>query len=475
MIPTLRQYQDDNMNEARAAFRSGHSAVLYEAPTGSGKGMCIGYMASCAAKLGTHTGIVVHRVELLRQILRALDMFGVPYGVVHPDYQQRNELIMVGTVQTMIRRFIEPRKLLMLDEAHHAVARMWGDLMAAHPSAKVFGFTATPCRTNNSGRGLGDVFTYMVKGPTPRELMDSGFLCPATVYTPPLPGDMSGKGLKSRAGDYSPESLAALMDRSEITGKAIDHYRQYLDGRPSVAFCSTVEHAIHVAGEFRDAGYRSLAVYGAMPKNEREYAMDAFAGGDVDVLTSKDLISEGVDVPGIVGVINLRLTRSLGWHIQSMGRGLRVAPGKAEAIILDHAGNCLRNLHMPDTDHEWTLENGVVQRAKDDAPKIRQCAMCYFVHVWAVSCPKCGYVYEVKARKAVKEAAGELVVVSREEAVQMFKDVSRITARGERMRVLNVVARSMGKKGKAASGWAYVMANNSAARTSALARIEEAV
>lgn len=457
---SLRPYQQQGVDEIRQAFRDARQRVIYVAPTGSGKTILFSYITAHGAARGTRIAVVVHRIELLRQTCAALVKFNVPHGVIHPDYSPSDELVQVGTVQTMIRRQAKPFDLLILDEAHHAVAGQWDKLMAAHPQARVLGVTATPCRL--AGRGLGDVFEHMILGPSVRELTDSGYLTPAQVYAPPIPCSL--KGVRSRGGDYSKDDLQAILDRREITGSVIEHYRKYLNGLPSVAFCASVEHAKHVADEFQAAGFRSAAVYGSMPAAERDDHMGALASGRLSVLTSCDLISEGVDVPGIVGGIILRPTKSTGLWIQQIGRCLRVAPGKTSAIILDHVGNSLRH-GLPDTPREWTLDEGIVRKKTDDGPRIRQCAKCYFIHELSNRCPQCGYEYPVKERKVAKQKPGDLVLVSPEEGHKLYQEAMKIRNWHQRHQALVRYCHATGKNARAA----YFMASRKPRR------IEEAV
>ncbi|MFN4244505.1 MAG: DEAD/DEAH box helicase, partial [Tepidisphaerales bacterium] len=91
-----------------------------------------------------------------------------------------------------------------------------------------------------------------------------------------------------------------------------------------------------------------------MDRGVRKQLVRDFGRGIIQVLTSVDVISEGFDVPGIVGAILLRPTQSLGLYLQQVGRALRTAPGKEAAIILDHVGNSQRH-GLPDDPREWSL------------------------------------------------------------------------------------------------------------------------
>jgi DNA repair protein RadD len=140
-------------------------------------------------------------------------------------------------------------------------------------------------------------------------------------------------------------------------------------------------------------------VDGSMSADERDAAVERFRAGQTLVLSNADLFGEGFDVPAIEAAILLRPTKSLSLHLQQVGRALRPAPGKEEAIILDHAGNSL--IHgLPDDEREWDLADREKRSRKAPAEvPVRQCETCFFVYRPAPKCPQCGAVVEVKARE----------------------------------------------------------------------------
>jgi len=408
---TLRDYQDIGVDAIRQAFAYGAKAVLYVLSTGGGKTPVFAYIAQRAAALGTRTCICVHRRELLHQASASLTELGVPHGIIAPGRPVTPQTIQVASIQTLVRRHLDPVDLLVFDEGHHAVAGTWSKVLERHPGARVLGVTATPCRL--SGRGLAHVYDTLIQGPHISDLIRRGFLVPAQVWAP---STVDLKGIRSRGGDFEREKLAELLDRSEITGNAVDHYSRLVNGRPAIAFCASVAHAEHVADQFRGAGYRAESVDGSLPQGTRDDRIAALGEGRLQVLTSSDLISEGVDIPIVAAGILLRPTKSTGLYLQQVGRCLRPAPGKDRAIILDHVGNCFRH-GLPDEDRPWSLEHGAPKRTPEESEvKVRQCPACYLVHAWARSCPECGLIYPVEARKqTAKEVEGELEPVTPEE------------------------------------------------------------
>jgi superfamily II DNA or RNA helicase len=208
-----------------------------------------------------------------------------------------------------------------------------------------------------------------------------------------------------------------VLDRPTITGSAVDHYRRLTPGRRAVVFCISVQHSRHVAQQFQAAGFRSAWLDGGMDPGERARTVAAFREGRIQVLTSCDLISEGFDLPAIEVAISLRPTQSLALWIQQSGRALRPMPGKAEAVILDHAGNV--HAHgLPDAPRDWALE-GRERRRKGDAKqevRVRICPACFGAQApGSAVCVFCGAAWPADPRQ-VDEVAGELVELERKAA-----------------------------------------------------------
>jgi superfamily II DNA or RNA helicase len=210
----------------------------------------------------------------------------------------------------------------------------------------------------------------MVIGPAMAELIEQGYLARYTYLAPPEKADLSA--IKTRGGDFAIDQLAEAMDKAVITGDAIGHYKNHLDGRPAIAFCVTVEHAESVAAQFRAAGYRAASVDGSMDKAERRDRMAAIGDGRLNVLTSCELISEGVDIPVVAGAILLRPTKSLSMFLQQVGRALRPKPDGSAAVILDHVGNVHRH-GMPDAPREWSLDRAKRRAVPANATTCEQC------------------------------------------------------------------------------------------------------
>lgn len=455
----LRPYQESAINEVRAAFRQSPS-VLLVAPTGSGKTVMFSYISHSAVAKGKRIWIMAHRVELVDQISETLKRFNVAHGFIAAGYPKAPGMhVQACSVQTLIRRMPEnqPPDLIIIDEAHHAtLVNTIGRILAAYPKALMLGVTATPTRL--SGEGLGDVFKTMVLGPTTQQLIDLGALSPVTVYAPPTV-DLSA--LHVRAGDFVISEAAEAMDKPKITGDAVTHYRKHAEAKRAVAFCTSVDHARHVAMSFVEAGFKSVHIDGTMERTMRRNVVQAFQKGEIHVLTSCDLVSEGFDCPGIEVGISLRPTASTGLWIQQVGRCLRTADGKSRAIILDHAGNTLRH-GLPTDDREWSLEGRerAARGSKGEAVlSVRVCTQCFSAQPsGAPSCKHCGHVFPIQARK-VEEVEGELqeVLASRKarkeqgsaRSIEALIEIGKLRGYRDPLAWANYVYRGRMAKGRA--------------------------
>lgn len=430
---TLRPYQHDALTGLRVSFRNGHHSPLLVSPTGSGKTVMFSYLSARLTESKKRVVILAHREELLDQISRTLAQFDVRHGLISAgSLYDRRLPVHVASVMTLVRRLerIAVPDYVICDEAHHAIgASSWGKVIAAwrdkNANLRVIGVTATPERL--SGEGLGETFDDMVMGPTTASLIESGALSPYRLFAPALQVDLSN--LSKRAGDFARNETAALMDKPAIIGSAVGEYRKLMPGAPAVAFCVSIEHAQHTAEQFRAAGFTAASIDGNMDKAIRRGLVQDFGAGRLQVLTSCDIVSEGFDIPGIVGAILLRPTQSLALYLQQVGRALRTAPGKESAVILDHVQNSARH-GLPDDPRAWSLLGRDAAKKKTDADNAaaRTCSFCFAVSPAAASkCRECGTAFPIKKRE-IDEVDG---VLSEVEVAKMRRkaDVERAASR----------------------------------------------
>ena len=453
----LYPFQDKLVSQLRQAMMRGAKRVLLVSPTGSGKTVMFAYLVSRMATKGVRSNIMVHRQELLEQVGATLDNFEADHGyIAASEPYSPAPLTHVSSVFTLARRLdkMPTPDYAICDEAHHCIkGSTWANCVDHWNGARLIGVTATPERL--SGEGLGQMFDEMIIGPGVAELMHDGFLCKYKMFAPKQQLDTSQ--LHMRGGDYKKDEAEGLVNKPSITGNAVAHYRKYLNGAPAVAFCVSRKHAAQVAEDFRAAGFRSASIDGTMKKPDRRQMVKDFGNGQLNVMTSCQLINEGFDVPGMHGAILLNPTQSLARYLQECGRTFRIAPNKDFAYLLDHVGNSARH-GLPCEEREWSLDSkkrGKRNRDPDDIA-IRQCGFCGAVcGAAATKCVECGQVFPVKPR-SIREIEGEL-----EEVKRVEKKAARIEqGRTEDMAALIELGKMRGMKNP--RGWAWHVYNSKA-------------
>jgi len=429
----LRDYQSTLVDDLRGSFRRGNRRPIAVSPTGSGKSVVIAHIAEAASK-GTPVLILVHRKELLLQLGETLRNFNLPFGYaaagIKPDYSQPLQIGMVASMKSRIE-CLPKFGVIIIDECHHSVSDSYKNVFEAYPDAKMVGFTATPQRLD--GKGLGEIFDDIILGPSVFWLMGGGFLSQVKAYS--IPNDIDTKRFKKTAGDYNLKQVQEAVARSAIVGDAVGHYKKLGRGYPAIAFCAGVAAAEATRDSFNAAGIPAATIEGRMTPEERRQVISDLTDGTIKVLTSVDVISEGVDIPKVGVAILLRPTQSLGLHLQQVGRILRPFDGKDHSIILDHAGN-IPSLGLPQDVREWSLEGSKKKSAEGDPYKT--CPACYAVIPQVdYTCPECGHDLtpdESDAQQGPDYVEGELVefpIKSRFDYSE-FEDLKRrMIARGK--------------------------------------------
>jgi DNA repair protein RadD len=437
----LRDYQERDVARLRAAMRTARR-VLYVAPTGSGKTVLFAHIAEGAAAKGKRVLVLLHRIELVKQTVAKLAAFGVTAGLVTARRTERLEAgVVVAAVQTLDRRQTGPGRidLVVVDEAHHAVAATWSRVLARFGDARLLGVTATPERLD--GKGLSDVFEAMIEGPDVAWLAEHGYLARARAFGR-LAAVEDLKAIRTRRGDYDRSQLAELMLRLPVTEAAVADYRTLGEGRPAFAFCVGRHHAEVVAQAFAAAGVPAAALDGTAHEREREAVLDAFKTGTIKLLASCDLLTEGFDAPEAGVAILLRPTRSRALHRQIVGRVLRPKADGRPALLLDYSGNLLAH-GLPDMAVRWSLE-GREEMPREPRELVKLCPGCEAVVPMAASaCPECGHAFaDAPPREIEGMAPGAITAIDHEAILRLrempyaqvlanartFDDLKRIAA-----------------------------------------------
>lgn len=449
----LRSYQAEAIEKTRELMRAGCHSLIICAPTGSGKTALAASMLHTAAGKGMSAWFNCHRRELIKQSIRAFRTEGLKTGVVAAGFLPNRRLpTQITSIQTLAQRYrhLAPPKLMVWDECHHIAAGSWAKIRQAFPDAYHIGLTATPQRLD--GKGLREWFSEIVMGPSVSWLIENNFLSKFRLYAP---AGIKTEDVSIQMGDFNRAELEAVADKPTITGDAIQHYLRLARGKRAVVFCASIKHSKNVVEQFKAAGIPAAHVDGETDVYERDREIEKFQRGETLVLSNVELFGEGFDLPAIEVAILLRPTKSLGLYLQQCGRSLRPSPGKREATILDHAGNCRRH-GLPDEAREWNLDGSQKRSGKNsaDSLSVRVCERCFAAQASGRPvCQFCGHVFGVQSRE-IEEVEGQLVEIDpellRREREQRNRDLRREQSGAQTLQDLERIGEARGYK----KGWA---------------------
>lgn len=292
--------------------------------------------------------MIAHRRELVAQIRHTL-------GLYLTDSEMRH--IRPTSIQWLTIHYKELEEqpgLIVIDEAHHAIAKTYALVLDSYPYAKKLGVTATPYRL--SGAGFKDMFDVLLTSWDIKTFIHKGFLCPFDYYCISRSSVEMFKvdGLKKRGadGDYQPKELDENFNQNEIISRLYDAYQKYAPGKRGFIYAINIKHAENIAAYFRGHGVNAVAVSSKTTDDKRAEHIDNFKKGNLTILCSVDLFSEGFDSPDAEFVQLARPTLSLAKYLQMVGRGLRTAKGKKTCIILDNVG-LKDKFGLPSRERNW--------------------------------------------------------------------------------------------------------------------------
>lgn len=429
MTWSLRPYQADVIVRASAEVVAGSRRVLIVAPTGSGKTVIAAEITRRRLARNGRVLFLAHRRELIGQAIRKLYAAGVDAGIVQAGFRPRPEqTAQVASVQTLHARAVRSKEidlpaadLIIVDEAHHIRARTYRKIIDQYPGAIIIGLTATPCRAD--GRGLGNAFDKLIACPSVSELTAAGFLVPARLFAPTRP-DL--KGIQIKRGDFVEKQLSERVDTPKLVGDVVENWLRLAERRRTIVFACGVAHSLHIRNEFRRANVLAEHVDGGTPTAERDEILKRFAAGTVDIVCNAAVLCEGFDCPDASCLVLARPTRSLGLYRQMVGRVLRPAEGKSDALVLDHAGAVFEH-GFPDDKIQWELgedrqaENlSRAKRTAEGLTRLVECPECTAIRFAGKPCAVCGWRPHEKAA-AIEVAAGDLGAVDRKKSVRAIK------------------------------------------------------
>jgi superfamily II DNA or RNA helicase len=339
----LRPYQKAAVGAVAARYRSGDRRLLLYLPTGAGKTVIATFVIE---DLRRSNGLgrclfVAHRREILDQTARTLARH-LPGLDVQVEQGERSADtgadVIVASVQSLLRRKerYDPRgfDLIICDECHHALSTSWDKVIAyfwsqAKDKTLLLGMTATPRRSD--GRSVLSLFGEPAFEISRTDLEDLGYLVPMRYFT--VQGDLRLDRLELGAGDFQTGALSRIMDTAVHRALAVKAWLEQGIGKRTLVFCAGVEHARHLADDFRASGISAETIDGKT--RERQTLLERFQAGEYHVLTNYGVLTEGFDDPGVSCILMARPTTSPLVYTQCIGRGLRSAPGKSACTVID--------------------------------------------------------------------------------------------------------------------------------------------
>ena len=337
----LFDYQEDMKERIEKALRL-HRSVMAQMPTGTGKTYLLtavidSFVSNNPMK---KVWIVAHRRELVSQIDETVRKFH--------SYSASNASSLLSSVKAVSIQWLskhyneieEEPGMIVIDEAHHALAKTYKEMWERFPKAKFLGLTATPCRLN--GKGFTDLFDVLVQSWAVPEFISKGRL--ATYDFMSIKSD----GVKQRLidslqkrgadGDYQNKEMDMLLNKKPSIERLYRSLEEFGKDRKGIVYAINISHAQKITKLYQEHGVKAIAIDSKTPAMERQQDIEAFKKGDIQVLVNVDIFSEGFDCPDVEFVQLARPTLSLAKYLQMVGRGLRVAKGKKNCVIIDNVG-----------------------------------------------------------------------------------------------------------------------------------------
>lgn len=409
----LRPYQQRAIDQLYDWFRAGNTGnPCLVLPTGAGKSHIVAALCHDALTNWPETRVLMltHVKELIEQNAAKLRAHwpGAPMGIYSASVGRKElgEPITFAGIQSIRKRAAELGHvdLVIIDEAHLVSHKDEGgyrdllrELAAINPALRVVGLTATPYRL---GHGLitdGDaLFDDLIEPVSIEELVQLGYL--SRLRSKVTSARLDTTGVHTRGGEFVEAELQRAVNTKDQNERVV---REVIglagDRRSWLFFCAGVEHAEAVCDVLRAKGVEAACVTGATSKGERERIIDRFRRGELRALTNANVLTTGFDHPGVDLIAMLRPTMSPGLYVQMAGRGLRIAEGKADCLVLDFAGVVER--HGPITAVE---PPGRRREGNGEAP-VKVCDQCAeLVHPTVRVCPSCGFEFPAPEPKKLE-------------------------------------------------------------------------
>ena len=348
----LRDYQKEMIARIREVWNR-HRSVMVQMPTGTGKTHVLATIVNNVVSGGAGKVLVVaHRRELISQIRETVGAFRSFASA------QDDKIIKVESIQTIARRIDSTLNfipdLVIIDEAHHALAKTYRVLWEKWPQAKFLGLTATPCRMN--GTGFTDLFDVLITSWSVAKFIEKGILSAFESVSIPIDGEEQRliDTLQKRGadGDYLVKEMDEVLNKRPSIERLYRNMEQHAQDKKGIVYAISIGHARNIAEYYSLQGTKAVAIDSRTPKMERKHLVEEFKTGSIQVLVNVDIFSEGFDCPDVEFVQMARPTLSLSKYLQQVGRGLRKSEGKEKCMLIDSVG-LFQVFGLPTQEWDW--------------------------------------------------------------------------------------------------------------------------
>lgn len=346
-----------SLSRKTLAKMADHRAVMMQLGTGGGKThICGDIVRRCNQGKNYQTLFLAHREELIFQAyLKFKKYFGVESGIIMGNHPiNYSHLSQIASVQTIVNRPLpKDIRVVIIDEAHHATASTYREIINRCPDAKILGVTGTPSRLDGEGF---DNFEALVCGPQQRDIERYGTIVPPKITAFPIDTKKIDQLKVNKKGEFIDKYVFELMATNEITDKVIYTWKQCAYDQQTLVFAVNLRHAEILMKAFRTSGIDSYMIGSTKELNAiRAPLIKKFTERRFPVLINVGIATEGTDIPGVEAIQMVRPSNSLTFFLQTAGRGVRASPGKKFYNYIDH-GNLIFQHGSPNDDRYWSLE-----------------------------------------------------------------------------------------------------------------------
>ena len=372
----LYDYQEDMKGRIEGELRL-HRSVMAQMPTGTGKTYLLTAVIDSFVSNNPmeKVWIVAHRRELVSQIDETVRK---SHSYFASNTSSLLSSVKAMSIQWLMRHYDEIEEepgMIVIDEAHHALAKTYKEMWERFPNAKFLGLTATPCRLN--GKGFTDLFDILVQSWSVPEFISKGRL--ATYDFVSIKSDGMTQRLidslqkRGADGDYQNKEMDMLLNKKPSIERLYQSLEEFGKDRKGIVYAINISHAQKITKLYQENGVKAIAIDSKTPATERQQDVEAFKKGDIQVLVNVDIFSEGFDCPDVEFVQLARPTLSLAKYLQMVGRGLRVAKGKKNCVIIDNVG-LYRVFGLPSQVWNWNamFEGKLKVGKRKETPKDRE-------------------------------------------------------------------------------------------------------